>query len=583
MVSIRQHTKKLIFVLCLSVGITLLFREIRTLCNGQISVSHPSGFYNDSFRLEIDTGLLYDVYYTLDGSEPTTDSLRYEHGTPIEITDASSNQNRDVAQINPYTEQPELLPENLCNPDLYHSAPAQPADKCTVVRAAPFFMGKQVSDSVCCVYFVGWQNRADYQNSYIVSIVADPDDLFGSEKGIMVGGQTMETYLEKAEAGKLSDKELALDPLWWPANYHESGMDWERVVNISVFNQNREKEMDQRCGIRIHGGVSRGLPLKSLRCYARKEYSGLDFFGVNWFGEGIQPSKFTLYSGGNEYLFNIKDHMISHLSQELAVSTMDFIPCALFINGEFWGFYQISEHYNKKYIADHFSVHENNVLMIKADEVAEGQLKDIRLYESMVDYITNSDMTDDAHYRTACDLIDMDSYIDYYAIQTYIARTVDWPGANFALWRTVEQEESVYGDGKWRWMLFDANSRGMASDSYTCLEDDTLYHVLDSDEMFASLFRNQKFQEKFASRMLYIGSEILAPEKCSAFMDAFFTDFYGLHQSTNIRLNHKTMETRLETYRENLNRFFAERYGIVCQQLEQHLDPIVFSALKTNR
>lgn len=572
---IRQHTKKLIFVFLLAVCLIPLCLGIQHHFNEQITFSHPSGFYEDAFFLEMSSGPAYDIYYTLDGSEPTAESYRYEWGKPIEITDPTHNPNQFTVKTDPFSELSALLPKDFCDEGLDKSSAEQVLDKCTVIRAAPFFLGEKVSDSVCRVYFTDWQNRVDYQNAYIVSLIAAPEDLFGREKGIMVSGQLMDDYLATASG----DPNLMGDSLWWPANYHQSGENWERVANITVFNPDFGMELDQTCGIRIHGGVSRALPLKSIRCYARQEYAGLDHFDVPWFGEETSPNKFTLYSGGNEYQFNLKDCLISYLCKDLNVSTMEFIPCALFINGEYWGFYHISEHYNKKYLADHFSVHENNVVMIKAGMLAEGREHDMLLYTDMVDYITNMDMTDEHHYRTACDLIDLDSYIDYYALQIYIARNGDWPSGNYALWRTVDPENVPYGDGKWRWMFFDANSNGMASPYYTYLEHDTLQMVLESDPMFASLFRNQAFQKKFADRILYIGSQLLTPDRCDSFTDTFFEEYHGLYQKTGIRLESSTAEIQLDIYQENLHSFFAERYSIILNHLKQHLDSTVWMSL----
>lgn len=52
--------------------------------------SHEGGFYTDEFQLEIEAEEGSTVYYTLDGSEPTTDSEVYD--SPISISDLSSSE-----------------------------------------------------------------------------------------------------------------------------------------------------------------------------------------------------------------------------------------------------------------------------------------------------------------------------------------------------------------------------------------------------------------------------------------------------------------------------------------------------------
>ena len=72
----------------------------------------------------------------------------------------------------------------------------------------------------------------------------------------------------------------------------------------------------------------------------------------------------------------------------------------------------------------------------------------------MIDFCSQSDVSIDANYKKVCELIDMNSYIDYYAVMLFIGRNGDWPSGNYALWRVKKKESSEYGDGKWRWMLF---------------------------------------------------------------------------------------------------------------------------------
>lgn len=580
-IPIRQHTKKLLSALLAAAGILLLFVTALEICSDEISFSRPSGFYDDTFELEISCGLLYDVYYTLDGSQPTADSIPYQPGVPITISDVSSGPDRyaSLGDISKGYDQQFLDAHGYSHWD--YEASTQNTEKCTVIRAAAFRNGEPVGDSVSSVYFVGYQHRPDYQDIYIVSLTAEPKDLFGYENGIMVTGQVMDNYIERMTA----DQKLDSRWWWWEANYHNTGPEWERTAHITVFSPEREMEMNQTCGIRIHGGASRAFPLKSIRCYARSEYAGLDFFETDWFGKDIQPSKFTLYSGGNDagggyVCVNIKDYMMNCFAQDLGFSAMDFIPCALFINGEFWGLYHIAEHYNAKYLADHYGVHENNVLLIKNSAVEEGLLSDMELYDNMKSFISNTDMRIEANYRAACDLIDIDSCINYYAFMIYIARTGDWPNGNYALWRTIEQESSPYGDGKWRWMMFDLNSAGMATAEKNLLEDDTLQMVLNMDPLFASLFQNPQFQKEFSERILYIGNTILAPETCSSFIDSFFTEYDGLLQRSNMHVFNDPKETLLETYCGNLKTFFSQRCDVIRSLLEKHLDPAVASTLE---
>ena len=218
--------------------------------------------------------------------------------------------------------------------------------------------------------------------------------------------------------------------------------------------------------------------------------------------------------------------------------------------------------------------------MMKVDELTEGKPEDEVHYTNMMEFISNSDMTVDSNYKTACNLIDIESFIDYYALQIYIARCSDWPSANYALWRTREPENSRYGDTKWRWMLFDVNSGGLATDSNTFVEDDTLQMVLESDSLFASLFQNKEFQKKFADRILYIGKTLLSEDQCTPFIDSYFSSFGELLQKSNLRVFNNPRTDEQVCYIRNMKLFFADRYDVVCNLLKTHIDHEILIAVQ---
>ena len=84
-------------------------------------------------------------------------------------------------------------------------------------------------------------------------------------------------------------------------------------------------------------------------------------------------------------LMSVKtSYAVLGLFSSFAFSTMDFIPCALFLDGEYWGMYYITENYNRDYISSHYQVEEDNVIMIKNGELAEGEGQEGKLFEEMV-------------------------------------------------------------------------------------------------------------------------------------------------------------------------------------------------------
>ena len=545
--------------------ITTIVCFIRINC--VIWFSNPSGFYDSSFPLAIKGGGIFDIYYTLDGSEPTRESSLYHPGSAIIISDASECDN----VLSKRTDISTGYGEYISSPSDF-AVPDQKVDKCTIVRAAAISKRGTVISSIQSVYFVGFQNKPEYQDISVVSIYAEEDDLFGYESGILVAGKTFDDYVQASldDSGKFNPKEwYAPYYWWWPANYRNEGQEWERKAQITVFDPQREIVLNQQCGIRIHGGGSRGYPCRSIRCIAREEYAGNNTFFVNWFGENITPQKFVLYSGGDDYRFKLKDYLGQTFAESLNVATQKCKPCCLFINGEYWGFYFLTENYNKNYISDHYGVKDSNVIMVKNGSLKEGNESDMQHYLDMKDFISLNDMSVAKNYQEACELIDVNSYIDYYAFQIYIGRNNDWPKNNYALWRTQKSESVPYGDCKWRWMLFDLNSGGMSN---VTLQEDTLTYVLENDSVFASLWNSPEFRHSFLERIHYIGSTLLSADNCTAFIDDYCTSFQAPIELHNLRFYNSKNEEAYTTYVENMRTFFTNRYSVVQQFLSDHAD-----------
>lgn len=533
----------------------------------QLYFSKDPGYYDSAFYLSILGGGKNTIHFTLDGREPTVNDPIFDRKNPIYIEDATSHTNVYSSRTDTSTGFLTDLIDQYSGAAPNYAVPDYHVDKCTLIHASAFDSNGNCLDSITGTYFVGFREQSTYQDIYTFSIVTAPENLFDDVTGIYVTGDTFRHFL-KNDLGK---EDVWSTPYWWwwSANYSNRGIDWEREAYIALFDNHQNTVLSQKCGIRIKGGGSRGQLPKSISCYAREIYEGSNCFNANIFQTDIFPHKLVLFAGGDDNRFKLKDYLANVMEQDLQFATMDFIPSAMFLDGEYWGMYYITEDYNSEYIHDHYQVSKNNVIMIKNNALAEGtDVDDYQEYKEMRDFINENDMSDTANYNHACDLIDIDSYIDYYAAQIYIARCNDWPGSNFALWRTRANDGSRYGDGKWRWMLFDVNSGGLSID---CLSNDSLSYVLVSDDTFSSLYQNEEFRRKFAERLLYIGRETFKPQKCNMFIDQYTQTLKEPIAASNMRFY---MDEKSEEFDQNtadMKMFFAERYDVVWDFLVENM------------
>lgn len=147
------------------------------------TMSHVSGFYADDFDLLLDVKGC-DIFYTLDGSIPTTESILYTG--PIPISDATMQPNRLC---------------NYTNISVYedYTPPRESIDKATVLRAVAVNKTGKMSKAVTATFFVGDDLIRKYADEAVLSLVTDEKNLFTDDTGIYVTGDTYQNWLNSSE------------------------------------------------------------------------------------------------------------------------------------------------------------------------------------------------------------------------------------------------------------------------------------------------------------------------------------------------------------------------------------------------
>lgn len=586
----------------------------------RIIFSKAPGFYRDPFTLKIKAPTT-EIYYTLDGTEP----VRGQEGTfrytkeGIEISDATANENTHCMRTDVTTgfDLDAVEELSLGRRVMNYQVPDYSVDKCTIIRAVFYDIHDARSEIQTGAWFVGYEGREGYGTAKIVSIITDPANLFDYEKGIYVTGKTFDQF---AEADSFHDDSVWYRHFWWwwDANYNRKGRDWERPASVLFFSEKGELLLQQQAGIRIQGGGSRGFLPKSLNLYARRDYDGNTRFHYDFFGTGFEAKRLTLTCGGDDCYTKQKDRLVAELTADQDFATMHYEPCFVFLDGEFWGLYFLTEKYDSRYFSYYYKVPEEEVLEIKNNKIEIGNEEDLALYEEMRAFIDESDMSVQENYDKACEMIDMDSFINYYAALIYCGRSGDWPNGNFAVWRTrpapvtgeeggektgeeasgseadsgseaqtasgsepvspgeagQDEEASPYRDGRWRWILFDVNSAAISSE---LKEHDTLHYVRKANKMkmFGSLCKNPTFREKFAERILEYGQTVFSPESVNEKVESYASEMTGpmeLHFRRFFGEDSGLDFTQIT--QTEICGFFEDRYSVVEQFLQENYESI---------
>ncbi len=446
------------------------------------SFDHESGFYEEAFDLVISSEEGGTIRYTLDGSVPGRKSTVYTE--PIRIRDRSDEKNRVVSQPNTTLER--------------DGAVTEPVPKGTVVRAAVFRDDGSYSETVNAHFYVGKAARL-YEGRAVLSVIADPDDLFG-EYGICVTGPSYDAWYDGDREGDAP----------WP-QYMVYGPQTERDAEILLWNADREIVVRSACGMRLSGEWARGLALKRFTFYARKMYGGSGTFGEGLF-PGASPHAFTTRDGTG-------DVIATELAEDLGIGGLAAYPetVAEFVNGEFYREIYLREHYDRQYFADHFGADKDDVVLISDGELDAGTEADLEEYRSFISYVLENDASDPAVYETIRSRMDVENFAYYTAYRLYVIDR-DWDlNKNSKVWKSRTGGGEGALDGRWRWMLFDLDSAGWLTewDKIDPFETPMPFSEKTYLELplLADLLKNPEFRELFVRAWVRIADETVTPER----------------------------------------------------------------------
>jgi hypothetical protein len=476
-----------------------------------LTFSHDSGLYAQQFNLTITAPEGSAIYYSTDGSIPSPEKVDnkvvFKYASPITVQNRNGRANVLATAAN--TEQMYPVPNDPRGyiPEAYYPTNNQ-VPKATVIRAIAVDSGGKRSGVLTKTYFIG-DNLANYGSNHVISLVTDPYNLVDQNYGILVRGNP----------GNRWDSPPAPDVY----NFLKRGMDWEREASFELFEgneSNRIVKLSTGVGIRARGGWTRASGQKSFNIYFREEYGINNLRNYNLIPGAVKADgtpverykSFMLRNGGNEGEYTkFYDVFIQDLLSDHSFSAQAAVPCVVYLNGEYWGPYNIQERYSDNHTEYKYGVRREDVLSYDNWEADDGDPGEVnwRFWDMMA--MREKDMSIPANYNAFCELFDIENFIDYFAAQIYIYNE-DWPQNNFRAWRTRTKEPgNPYGDTKWRWQMFDTDMslgiyRGgrVTDDSGIDAIDRILRDNKDAvySELFKALLKNQDFCRRFVNTMM---------------------------------------------------------------------------------
>ncbi|MDD4797612.1 MAG: CotH kinase family protein, partial [Eubacteriales bacterium] len=374
----------------------------------------------------------------------------------------------------------------------------------------------------------------------VVSLCTAPANLYDYDTGIYVAGKVRDDWLA---AHPETENDLGL-----PANFNQKGKLWEKSAHMELFNAGGELCLSQGIGLRTHGGYSLQYANKSLRLLADTDYDDRDGFAYDFFcqGEGAYVPLTGLIlrnsaTDAKNALF--RDAFMQSLADPQRLDLQASCPCIAFINGEYYGIYNIRPLYNAAYLAGKYGFDADDVVIIKnptggiGDEVQEGFVGDELPYNKLFTFALNADMKMPDNYAYLQTQIDVDNYIEYNILQIYCGNS-DWLANNVRIWRKrtpAYLPQAPYGqDGRWRWLVYDLDTGyGLFYKSY---EEDSLaaatatgsqrwYNTDEFTVMLRTMLTNEEFKNQFITRFADLLNTAYSEKTAQARLDALLETY----------------------------------------------------------
>ena len=495
----RVWAKRHICEFC-GICVTLLFIPL-VLCAQKLTFSQPHGFCEAPFSLTISTtdgkSLSDDdvIRYTLDGSVPTLTSPVYTHPLDIStttilraavfsptarLTAVATATWIFAADVLKQTDHPEGYPEEW--------------GKYTQINGtakADYGMDPEMTnDPVLAPKII-----EGLKSLPVLSIVTDKDNLFSHENDEETGGIYIFTGPPLGDA---------------------TGHGWTRPASVELMGGTMRHDFTIDCGLRLHGGHGRLAeknPKHSFRLVFKSEYGpkSLDYplYGAD------EPQKFDQlvlrchfgnswqhWSEDNrEKAQYTRDVWARRMQRKIGRTSVNALYVNLFLNGMYWGIYNIAERVDDQYGKDHLGGSKTDIDVVKIEEdggnhheASEGTLD---AWNQMIDLGRQASKA--KSYQQLQTMLDIDSFIDYMLINQYAGNT-DWAHHN---WYAILRRGT--GSQGFRFLCWDSEVIfGSVYENVLDKSDGSAYPT----GLFKNLLKNDDFAYRYGRR----ANELLADD-----------------------------------------------------------------------
>lgn len=414
-------------------------------------------------------------------------------------------------------------------------------DRTCTLRAVAYLPGRLPSADTARTFLLGERHSIP-----VVCISTNEENLFDYNTGIFADG-----------------------PGWTETFPHQGAnfwKDWERPVHFEFYDESGRLGIDFNAGIKVFGQYSRAEAQKSFTINLRGKY-GLSEVTYPFFRDyDVQTfTSLVLRTSGQDWnRSKLRDAFFAQVIKgQMDLDYMEYRPAAVYINGQYWGLYNIRERLNADYAAAHTGADPDNVDFIKGNRSVKAG--SIDAYDELIGYIKTHDLSQQACFDHVAALIDLDCWMNWWITETFFSNT---DTGNMKFYR--ERRDGA----KWRWILYDLDW-AMASSTYHRNRIDRMLdpkgHGVNkafSTVIARGLMENAAFQERFIETYARHLNTTFAPARMDAILDRMAAEIRSEIPRQHARWGAPSA-SRFEKEIEFLHTALAERVALSKQHLQE--------------
>ncbi|MBN2275759.1 MAG: CotH kinase family protein, partial [Bacteroidales bacterium] len=317
---------------------------------------------------------------------------------------------------------------------------------------------------------------------------------------------------------------------------------------------------------------SRQLPQKSFRLYAGKQ-DDTKYFQYPFFSQKPELMQFKtlLLRATNGTMGSlIKNELCNSLVQYMNIDFLAGETVIAFINGEYWGIYNLTERNDRYYVENNYGLSHCDLDIIGYSWQLNIEEGDSDAYNRLVAFLQNADPESGTFYDEISKKIDIENLIDYYAAQFYFAN-FDWPKNNLELWR-IKSDTC-----QWRYFFFDPDAAmihahyNQIADHKNTLRDYRKYPEF-STLIFETLIKNEAFKREFESVFLHNLKTTFNADRVISMINHYERIYSPLVPENIYRWHNPTDYITWGKNIELLRRFAIQRPVIIAEQLQNNYE-----------